>query len=182
MDEAMLRADCARCAGLCCVALAFDRSELFAFDKAAGVACEHLTARDKCRIHAKRDQHGLAGCAAYDCGGAGQRVTQELFAGRSWREDPALARDMFDAFRSMRQVHELLQLLNTAGRLALTPEQAQRRDELKRALQPAQGWSPHVLAAFERGSVPAEVQLFLLSLQERLDPRRSAHLRLRVTR
>ena len=81
MDEdASLRADCGRCAGLCCVALAFDRSALFAEHKPAGAACRYLNAADRCAIHANRAEHGFAGCAGYDCLGAGQLVTQELSA------------------------------------------------------------------------------------------------------
>ena len=46
-SRARLRADCARCAGLCCVAPAFAASADFAIDKPAGHACPHpMTAHD----------------------------------------------------------------------------------------------------------------------------------------
>lgn len=169
MNDLMLRADCARCAALCCVSLAFDRSELFAFDKAAGAACPNLTSNHRCGIHSDLERRGFAGCARYECWGAGQRVTQELFGGRSWRSHPALARAMFDAFRAMRQVCELLLLVHTAERLSLTPSQARRRSELERALNPPQGWSPQTLAAFEESQIPMEVQAFLVSLRDQID-------------
>ncbi len=165
MDDAMLRADCTRCAALCCVALPFDRGPMFGFDKPAGSACRHLGADNRCAIHSGLRARGFAGCAAYDCLGAGQRVTQEILPGRSWRESPAAARAMFDAFRAMRQVHELLLLLRTAARLRLTPEQAARRAELEAALTP-ESWSPASLSAFERGPLPGAVRDFLAGLKD----------------
>ncbi|HZC25622.1 MAG TPA: GAF domain-containing SpoIIE family protein phosphatase, partial [Actinopolymorphaceae bacterium] len=43
-----LRADCSRCAGLCCVAPSFSASADFAIDKAAGRACPHLRTDFRC--------------------------------------------------------------------------------------------------------------------------------------
>ena len=110
MDDASLRADCAHCIGLCCVVLAFDRSALFAFDKPAGTPCRHLGTDDRCGIHAELAARGFAGCAHYDCLGAGQAVTA-MFAGRSWRDDPQTMREMYDAFVRVREANR--------GRLAV---------------------------------------------------------------
>jgi hypothetical protein len=164
MDEALLRADCARCAALCCVTLAFDRSALFAVDKAAGEPCRHLTPHDRCAIHAERTRRGFAGCAAYDCLGAGQRVTQ-LFAGRSWRDHPSLARAMFDAFTTLRDVHEQLLLLRTAARLPLTRAQSHRRHALETRLDPRRGWTPATLSALDTRALAVEVATFLRTLR-----------------
>jgi hypothetical protein len=76
-----LRADCARCAGLCCVAPAFVASTDFALDKEAGQPCPNLAPDFRCTIHDRLRQAGFPGCAAYDCFGAGQRVTQVTFGG-----------------------------------------------------------------------------------------------------
>jgi len=170
MNDALLSPDCTRCAALCCVSLAFDRSAFFAFDKEPGVPCRHLTAEHRCGIHQDLASRGFTGCIRYECSGAGQRVTQEIFGGRSWRDDPALAQPMFDAFRAMRQVHELLLLLQTAGRLPLAPPLAQRRGDLVAALQPPGGWSVGSLAAFEQGSLPGEVRAFLVTLRGSVPP------------
>jgi uncharacterized protein YjbI with pentapeptide repeats len=70
-----LRADCASCVGLCCVALPFSRSSDFAFDKAAGDPCRHLAEDRRCSIHATLREDGMRGCTVYDCFGAGQRLT-----------------------------------------------------------------------------------------------------------
>jgi hypothetical protein len=111
-----LRPDCSRCAALCCVALAFDRSEHFAFDKPAGRACRHLAVH-ACAIHDELEARGFGGCARYDCAGAGQRVTMEIFGGRSWRDDPALLRPMMDAFAAVRDAHEALRAASAAKNL-----------------------------------------------------------------
>jgi hypothetical protein len=136
--------------GLCCVGLAFDRSELFAFDKPAGVPCPHLQADHTCGIHGDLEGHGFAGCARYDCLGAGQRVT-ELFRG-----DPGI----FDAFRAMREVHELLSLLRASHALLA---ESTWRDDLERALSRTD-WTLATLVAFESGKIPDEVRAFLRTL------------------
>ena len=112
-----LRADCSRCVGLCCVALAFAASADFAIDKAAGDPCPHLACDDRCGIHARLREEGFPGCVAYDCFGAGQHVAQATFAGQDWRQSPETAASMFDAFAVMRQLHELLWHLTEALRL-----------------------------------------------------------------
>jgi hypothetical protein len=164
MAQTTLTADCQRCAALCCVGLAFDRGPLFALSKPAGVPCPHLSSQARCGIHPQRAARGFAGCASYDCLGAGQRVTQELFRGRSWQDQPHLLTDMLDAFRVMRQVHESLRLLRSAAKLPLLARERQRLEELVRALEPVAGWSSQVLADFEQGSLADEVAAFLRSL------------------
>jgi Pentapeptide repeats (8 copies) len=96
-----LAADCSRCVGLCCVAPSFAASADFAFSKPAGVACRHLAADASCSIHDRLIPSGFAGCVAYDCFGAGQRVVA-LFGGGP-RSAP-----MLSAYETVRQLHELL--------------------------------------------------------------------------
>jgi uncharacterized protein YjbI with pentapeptide repeats len=126
-----LRADCERCFGLCCVAPAFSASADFAIDKAAGRPCPNLRADNRCQIHAELRQRGFPGCAVYDCFGAGQKVAQVTFGGRDWRSRPETAAQMFEAFRLMRQLHELLWYLSEA--VALAPSEPLAR-ELRSAL------------------------------------------------
>ncbi len=102
-----LRADCGRCAGLCCVALPFARSADFAFDKPGGMPCRHLGGDDRCGIHDRLRPEGFPGCEVFDCFGAGQQVVQVTFGGRSWRDGPAIAGPMFAAFGTLRAVHEM---------------------------------------------------------------------------
>lgn len=119
MTTVELRADCARCVGLCCVAPAFARSADFAVDKPAGTPCTHLAEDFRCAVHADLRDRGFAGCTVFDCLGAGQRVTA-AFAGRDWRT-PEVAAPMFAAFGVARQVHELLWYLDEARERAPDP-------------------------------------------------------------
>jgi uncharacterized protein YjbI with pentapeptide repeats len=105
--RAGLRADCARCFAICCVSPAFARSADFAIDKPAGVACPNLADDHRCSIHDRLRPEGFAGCTAYDCFGAGQRLAQDTFGGRDWRTDPEVASPMFAALPIMRGLHEL---------------------------------------------------------------------------
>ncbi|HEY0572752.1 MAG TPA: pentapeptide repeat-containing protein [Pseudonocardia sp.] len=127
-----LRADCARCAGLCCVAPGFTASTDFAVDKPAGQPCQHLGEDFACGIHHDLRNRGFPGCTVYDCFGAGQKVVQITFGGQDWRRSPRLAESMFAAFGIVRHLHELLWYLTEA----LTLHAARPlHGELQRALE-----------------------------------------------
>lgn len=112
---ASLTADCGSCVGLCCVGLAFGRSAEFAFDKPAGDPCPNLQDDYRCGIHPVLRERGFSGCTAFDCQGAGQRVTQLTFRGGSWRDASPGSRElMFAAFQVMRSLHEILWYLDDA--------------------------------------------------------------------
>jgi hypothetical protein len=130
MNVVSLRSDCGRCAGLCCVALAFDRSPSFAIDKAAATPCPNLGTKGHCTIHATRVDAGFSGCLQYDCLGAGQRVVQNLFNGMSWHEESGLIAPMLDAFWVTRIAHQHLELLELATSLPLTWDQETQRRQL----------------------------------------------------
>jgi hypothetical protein len=141
MIPSTLRGDCAQCVALCCVALAFDRSRLFAYDKPAGEPCANLSANGRCLIHAERAARGFGGCEVYDCLGAGQAVTQGLFGGANWRDDPALLGPMMEAFAVMRPAYEALALLRQARRMSLPVPAIRRLESAERELDPAEGWT-----------------------------------------
>lgn len=164
-----MRPDCARCAALCCIVFAFDRSEWFGLSKPAGVPCANLDAGHSCTIHGHLAEHGFKGCVSYDCYGAGQRVVQELFDGRSWRDEPALLPAMADSFRAMRLVHELLLLLGAAEKLPLSVEQELALAVFRRSLQPPEGWTLASLAIFERSDIESKTRAFLRSLRPALE-------------
>ncbi|MEU1128672.1 pentapeptide repeat-containing protein [Streptomyces sp. NPDC005900] len=129
--RAGLRAECGDCFGLCCVALAFSASSDFAVDKDAGKPCTNLQADFRCGIHRELRGKGFRGCTVYDCFGAGQHVSQGTFGGRDWRAEPATARQMFEVFPVMRQLHELLWYLAEARTL---PQAEPIRPDLEKAL------------------------------------------------
>ncbi|KQX05194.1 MULTISPECIES: pentapeptide repeat-containing protein [unclassified Leifsonia] len=121
-DRSALRADCANCFALCCVALNFVASADFAIDKRAGDPCPNLQDDYRCGVHSELREIGFRGCTVYDCFGAGQHISQQTFGGRSWRTDRSTATEMFASFGVMRELHELLWYLvearERASRLA----------------------------------------------------------------
>lgn len=114
-----LKIDCERCFGLCCTALYFSTSEGFPSNKDAGKPCKNLQQDFTCSIHKNLRKKGLKGCTAYDCFGAGQKVSQVTFSGKDWSENPESANKMFDAFVIMRQLHEMLWYLSQAVSLQI---------------------------------------------------------------
>jgi hypothetical protein len=89
------------------VAPAFSRSADFPIDKPAGVPCVNL-AGTSCTVHPRLRPLGFAGCVAYDCFGAGQRVSAL----------PVARAEMYAALPVLRQLHELLWYLAEAAALA----------------------------------------------------------------
>ncbi|MCB1339392.1 MAG: hypothetical protein KDK10_18705 [Maritimibacter sp.] len=164
-DLPELASDCAACAALCCMALAFDAGDSFGFDKPAGLPCPNLDAELGCSIYGRLEAEGFAGCASYECKGAGQRVTQDLFAGRDWRSEPDLAQPMIAAFAAMRLVHDGIELLETARWLDLPPAlEAERQALLRSYLPPA--WTEDSLAAFATSGAPVRLKAFLPRLRD----------------
>jgi len=127
-----LQADCTNCFGLCCIALAFEKSADFAIDKDAGEPCENLHDDFSCGIHSRLRESGFKGCTVYECFGAGQKISQVSFGGRSWRQKPETRDVMFALLPVMRQLHELLWHLNEAMGM---PEARPIHDELFREFE-----------------------------------------------
>ena len=131
MDRRLdLVADCSSCFGLCCVALAFEKSADFPIDKRAGEPCVNLDTDFSCGIHSRLRDEGFRGSAVYDCFGAGQQVAQTTFHGVSWRAAPDSSASMFAVLPVMRQLHEMLWYLAEALTL---PAVAPLRPELIQA-------------------------------------------------
>ncbi len=115
---------------------AFAASSDFAISKPAGQPCPNLADDFRCSIHAQLRDRGFPGCTAYDCFGAGQHVTQVTFGGRTWRESPDLARQMFPAFEVVRVLHELLWHLTQAIAVpAARPLEAELRQARAKTLR-----------------------------------------------
>ncbi|HWE90152.1 MAG TPA: pentapeptide repeat-containing protein [Pseudonocardiaceae bacterium] len=157
-----LRADCARCFGLCCVAPAFSASADFALDKPAGQPCPNLAADFRCSIHDRLRQRGFSGCTVYDCFGAGQQVAQLTFGGQDWRDAPETAESMFAVFPIMRTLHELLWYLSEALDLRPTPELRQAFQDTERLT--ADG--PEALLGLDVDAHRAGVNALLSNLSE----------------
>jgi hypothetical protein len=136
------------------VAPAFARSADFAIDKPAHQPCPNLGKDFRCGIHNELRDRGFPGCTAFDCFGAGQRLTQEMFGGQNWRSEP----HMLTAFGPLRRLHELLWYLAEAIERAPEEEllQARQRTEALATANPDEGdvaahW-PRVTALLQRVS------------------------------
>lgn len=131
-----LKADCSRCAGLCCVAQAFYSVQGFAFDKPAHTPCRYLTRNNRCDIHAQREARGFPACVTFDCYGAGQRVTQELLNGMNWRTSKQVAAQVFAAYTRYLVLHRLMATLAIAE--TVLPPQSDTLARLRRAIADAE--------------------------------------------
>ncbi len=109
-----LRGNCESCFGLCCIALYYSSCDGFPADKEAGIPCINLGSDFRCSVHNDLLKLGLRGCLAFDCFGAGQKVSQISFAGKDWYGFPKTKERMFEVFLVMRQLHEILWYLNEA--------------------------------------------------------------------
>ena len=125
-----LEPDCARCVGLCCVALPFRPSHGFAFAKDAGEPCRHLDDAYRCSIHASLREAGMSGCTSYECFGAGQHVTQVVYGGATWRGSADGGAEMFAVFAVVQRLHEMLVLLDQASALAPGPDLTRLRERV----------------------------------------------------
>ncbi len=165
-SRANLRADCERCFGLCCVVPAFAASADFAISKPAGHACPHLQPDFRCGIHTRLREQGFRGCTVYDCFGAGQKVSQVTFGGHDWQQDPDTARQMFQVFPVIRDLHELLWYLSEA----LTFDAAHPlRADLSRVLAETERLtrqSPHALVRLDVEAHRGVVNALLLAASE----------------
>lgn len=114
LDLKQYASDCEHCYGLCCVALPYAKSADFAFSKDGGTPCQYLQGDYRCGIHSQLRERGLRGCTVYECFGAGQKVSQIIYKEKDWRTQPELAKEMFEVFPIVQQLHEMLNYLNEA--------------------------------------------------------------------
>lgn len=161
-----LRADCANCFGLCCVALYFSASEGFPNEKEAGQPCFNLQPDFRCCVHKNLMEHGLKGCIAFDCFGAGQKVAQVSFGGQDWRKGQVSAKQMFETFLIMRQLHEILWYLTET--LTLAPAKS-IHSELKTMLDETERLtliSPNSLTELDIAAHRADVDKLITKTSE----------------
>ncbi|UIO41409.1 pentapeptide repeat-containing protein [Brevibacillus brevis] len=161
-----LQGDCESCFGLCCVALPFAASSDFAINKDAGKPCSNLQADFRCGVHTKLRDIGFRGCTVYDCFGAGQKVSQVTYGGQDWRKEPGSAKQMYEVFPIVWQLHELLWYMTEA----LTKEAAQSlHPALQEALEETQrltDQSPEAILKLDIALHRAKVNELLLRTSE----------------
>jgi len=159
---ARLRADCTRCAALCCVVPAFSRSSDFAIDKPAGHPCPNVQRDFTCRIHDDLRPRGFAGCTVYDCLGAGQHVVAVVFGGRTWRDDPDAGDLVGAVFPVSRAVHELLRYVAEARTHPATGSLHDELDAAAQRLEDALDSDADVMAQLDVDDVRAGINPLLV--------------------
>jgi hypothetical protein len=142
---------------------AFAASADFAIDKPATTPCPNLATDFRCTIHERLRPAGFVGCTVYDCFGAGQRITQHTFGGRTWRESPDIAHDMYEAFPIMRELHELLWYLAEAVRLRLDGDLPTRLADAEARINEITGYDVDRLRDLDRAALWGEVNELLRS-------------------
>jgi len=156
-----LRADCARCKALCCVALSFRASTEFAADKPPGVACPHLDGGHACGIHGHLRAAGYRGCASFDCFGAGQHVSAHTCAEVHWEDGGEGTARMFAVFDVVRRLKQLLWHLADASVAAgATPLRAEV-DEMRCVVQTLVWEDAATLDGFDVFEIQSRVLLLL---------------------
>ncbi|MBU3184043.1 pentapeptide repeat-containing protein [Clostridium estertheticum] len=161
-----LRVDCKNCFGLCCVALYFSASEGFPIDKDAGRPCINLQSDFNCSVHKDLRDKGLKGCTAYDCFGAGQKVAQVTYSGRDWRLVPESAKQMFEVFLIMRQLHEMLWYLTEASTLQVAHSEKEKLNSIINETIRLTHLSPDSLIELDVESHRDNVNVLLLKTSE----------------
>ncbi|SMR71172.1 hypothetical protein SAMN04488030_0799 [Aliiroseovarius halocynthiae] len=165
-DPASLKADCAACAGLCCVSPGFDAGDDFAFDKRALAPCRHLGTDNLCRIHETLTDQGFPGCAKFDCKGAGQYVTQQIFPRKRWRKDRETLEAVSEAYRRMRAICDMAELLHLAARLPLSASQEAARQAMLNRLLPKVAWTENTLTDAEEAGILSDARTVLTSFRD----------------
>ncbi|MCK0169883.1 hypothetical protein MWU53_02310 [Aliiroseovarius sp. S1123] len=165
-DPSTLTADCAGCMGLCCVSPGFDAGDDFAFDKRALAPCRHLGTDNLCRIHETLSDQGFPGCAKFDCKGAGQYVTQQIFPRKRWRKDRETLEAVSEAYRRMRAICDMAELLHLAARLPLSVSQEAARQAMLDRLLPDPAWTETSLAQAEEAGILSDARAVLTSFRD----------------
>ncbi|XUK64196.1 Pentapeptide repeat-containing protein [Plantibacter sp. RU18] len=165
-ERQSLRADCGTCFALCCTAFGFSRSADFPIDKPAGSPCRNLADDFSCTIHDRLRPRGFRGCTVFDCFGAGQNVSQNLFGGTSWADDPGTKAEMFSTFAAVRQLHEMLWYLAEAQVRTFDPDNSNRARQLRLAIERAIGDTAAQVLALDLQHLHARVRETLIDVSD----------------
>ena len=117
-----LKIDCSNCSGLCCTALFFSKLDGFPEDKIAGKPCVNLQKDFRCKIHDELIKRKMKGCIGYDCFGAGQKVTQAIYPNTNWLTESAKAKEIYEVFLVVFQLHQILYFLAEAKTIIAAKE------------------------------------------------------------
>lgn len=102
----------------------------------------------------------------FDCFGAGQNVSQQFFAGTSWIEQPDTKDAMFAAFKTAKQLHEMLWYLVEAQARTHDPEGVERVTNLRNTIGQALDGDLEKLQSLDVQELHSEVRSALMEISE----------------
>lgn len=158
-----MRIRCDMCSGLCCVALYFSKLDGFPEHKKEGVACSHLQDNFLCNIHACLTQRKLTGCLRYDCFGAGQLVTKNIYSSYTWKETKN-PKEIFEVFQVVYQLQEIVWYLSEASMLSIET----RIDELIHEGLELTKQTPQAILSFDIERYRQDANVILKSICSRI--------------
>lgn len=144
-----LKIDCKNCSGLCCVALYCSKSDGFPENKEAGIACKHLQSDFQCDMHKTLFQKNMKGCLAYECFGAGQKVTQMYGLDCTWQANSGQSKNIYQTFLLVFQLHQMLWYLIQASTIANSLELKQEISFLIQEAKCLTSQDPNILLAYD---------------------------------
>jgi uncharacterized protein YjbI with pentapeptide repeats len=106
----------------------------------------------------------------YDCFGAGQQVVQVTFGGRSWRDEPEVASQMFAVFPVMRQLHEWLWYVFEALALQSATSLHAALDDVRAELEQLTHLDPGTLVALDLDAMWPRISDLLAQASELARP------------
>lgn len=108
----------------------------------------------------------MRGCTVYECFGAGQKVSQVTFEGKDWLKDLGTAKEMFEVFPIMQQLHEMLWYLTEALTLKETVSIHDNLRDMFNKTERLTLLTPESLVDLDIPSHRAEVNTLLLNASE----------------
>ncbi|AYA27703.1 pentapeptide repeat-containing protein [Rhodococcus rhodochrous] len=111
---------------------------------------------------------GFRGCTVFDCFGAGQVVSQQLFAGVSWQDRPETRDRMFSAFAVVKELHEMMWHLLEAQQRTYDPDIADDARELIESLASQTRRSVDELESLETDEMRASVRPVLMEVSAKV--------------
>ena len=98
--------DCSKCAAFCCIALGYEKSDQFPYDKPQNERCKNLNNCDECTIHDQLEDQSYHGCIAFSCHGAGPHLVK-CYSKIDWKKNPQLTEEVYDKFHFLRAVFQI---------------------------------------------------------------------------
>lgn len=162
-----LRIDCAKCSGLCCVALYCSKTDGFPENKEDGVPCKHLQSNFQCDRHAQLVKKNMKGCLIYECVGAGQKVTKMYAESGNWKTNPKQSKEIYEVFLIVHQLHQMLWYLAQALGVTTDDKLANEIGLLIQENEQITSQGPGILQSYDLEGYRTKVNKILRTLTEK---------------